>query len=118
MDHHQRVPRLLLAFVVFRFPALVVFRWRATAMLSTRFGYLRPAARARARASLFCAGVSPLVRFFGLFRVQGGRESERDAINNLSGAISDGSTERTVADGISSCSRPVKSEPSCFTSLL
>jgi hypothetical protein len=31
---------------------------RATAMLSTRFGYLRPALRARPRASAFCEGVS------------------------------------------------------------
>ena len=41
---------------------------RATAMLSTRLGYLRPAFRARPRASAFCAAVSlrgPLL--FALF---------------------------------------------------
>jgi hypothetical protein len=49
-------------------------------MLSTRFGYLRPAARARARASLFCSGESAARRFFGFVRFHGGRESDRDAI--------------------------------------
>ena len=74
IDHHERVPRFSVL------DAFVVFRFRATAMLSTRFGYFRPAALARARASLFCAGESRVLRSFGFFCFQGGRESEREVI--------------------------------------
>jgi hypothetical protein len=57
--------------------------FRATAMLSTRFGYVRPAVRARARASAFCAPVSFLpfcpVFFFGFERRHGASDDERFA---------------------------------------
>ena len=41
------------------------FFFFATAALSTRFGYGRPAAFARFLAAVFCAGVNFLLRFFG-----------------------------------------------------
>ncbi|SON85487.1 conserved membrane hypothetical protein [Xanthomonas phaseoli pv. phaseoli] len=55
------------------FARLVVLRLLATAMLSTRFGYGRPAAFARLRAWVFCDGDSGLEREapFGLDVFQG-----------------------------------------------
>lgn len=52
-------------------------------MLSTRFGYGRPAARALARASALFFGDRRLPVFLGFFFFQGGRVSERDGIEFL-----------------------------------
>jgi hypothetical protein len=49
-------------------------------MLSTKFGYLRPAERARALASLFCFRESEVDVLFGFFRFHGGCESDRSII--------------------------------------
>jgi hypothetical protein len=95
------------------------FRFRPTAMLSTRFGYLRPAARARARASRFCSGESRLLRFFGLVRFHGGRGSEREGIErSLAGGARRLRASKPSRTGSAHARRSVRSEPSCFTSLL
>ena len=97
---------------------LLVFRFLATAMLSTRFGYLRPAERARARAALFCFGESDVDLFFGFLRFHGGRDSERSAISSPSRqgngqSRSDRGVHHYALTRLSS-----ESEPSCFTSWL
>jgi hypothetical protein len=50
------------------FPDLLVLRFLAPAMLSTGFEYLRPAARARVLAWLFCFREREADVFFGFLR--------------------------------------------------
>ena len=55
------------------YPAMTAYKalvGAANAALSTRLGYFRPAALARARAAAFCAEVSFVDVFFGFFLSQ------------------------------------------------